>query len=1758
MNDLGNIFSRGRSPPNRDTSPRRPPLNTLPEGKKKGLGVPESPRLRSVDAGSVPLISVVQHGEGGSKDTILKEGWVNIVDSHSARKGLLRDAWKMQHAIISGNNLLLFKAPSHLGIKAFDIAAPSEAAPARPQTAPAAASPAFNTPSIRHRATTRHPDLVVDERGAVKGGTVEALCHEVMFTEDKLFVKGAIVTLPAWATPEAGLTILIELSLLKDSASRIDQIVSILLDSAPGLLLEPGYYNSLRLLIEKGVTPHKQQFAKGLREKVERRATQLKQSLESITDISDTADLPLAELTGALSRTLTADEFLQISPEVFATQLHMFHLKYLAAWNPADDLSMLLMSPNLPSPTHRNPLVFTSTNLHFLTDRVFQHVLTGEAATTLNFRVNILSQWLEVAELLKRMGDMVGWLAVIMAVSSPAILRLRETWSMIDPGLVELYCKGGRVLMMTLNRRRLNYERTGSEAHVFAPEGIGKEVARADVVPFFGDLCYCLDDAYASRNATVDYPKVIQGMKGVLRSLEKWKIWFASKVENSTLEQEERKEVEQLQRCFKELNHNNINPPSATSQVFFDMSLVCEPASTGMYLQSHYHQRLPLSIGANLPLVFTDVITRFSLFDREDTLAIAGGNHHKKPSGGGLAPSQQNPGPSQSNQNLQPPTSANKPLRRVRSFPPSSKGSPSTHTTGYDVLDFTTRERTAGLSSGDEAMLRAIRDVAGVSQQLFYSKDGELVLKSITEEDHSSRPSSVIEVTSSSRVSVTSRRISVQMHSTGPSPRISVYGEGNVPISPSTRSDLLLELQNNNLQVVPKGGTLERLVDILVLGVHDFSKRMNTLDSTDPEFQPWLTMDMNVFTVTFFATFRSYCSPIVLLDYLKKRLVGSKSAATITHNANDDIVFPDWTGVDTVSAERIDWLMVAKIHIGILEAIHLWVSEFFVDFYCDQSLSEYFITFVSIANKELALWKDKRNENEELRKAAEDIDKLWADLKKLFSKQMFTPFMHTAQPIAKPPVELVLPLPASIPELETLVEQLESAVSRSFRAVKLVDWILAFEILETQSAEPLGFFVPKMALLSNEEEMHFQDVFFLLENLRRVNSNDAVFDTLPTPLQELCILHRRIGDWILTQITESGIKVDARGKRISALLRCLTICRSRMSGMDLYESSNLGPRQHIPSFVESAIAAALVRPESRIFAAAWGFAIEDGGAPGALMETLEQVIPKTVGLLSNNSPMTPCVGWLIERMLEIVCYVPNMLVENNRLINFDKRRYVYNLINNFTHSGGCAGPPESEADGEEEICLPANFDPDRRLLRDISNRENQTHRNGKLKVFWKLSCQEQEKLRRDSKQRETIERQQRDQVRALHRRQPTLAPETSKKGGKRLGVNTLFKAVRPISMALTNSWTPPAATGRIVSPHDLPPAKGMVHSRKPTAAIDLLGVTGVSAPKSTRDRFMWKIRTDGGTGYLMQAPSEAEMDDWLKVIANIRGVAATDVAESIDGLTMMSQARVPLPVFGVPLEELCKRDNVKVPVVVEALLAEIELRGLSEVGIYRVPGSVSSINALKAALDAGEEVRLDDDRWYDINAIAGCFKLFIREIPKPLIPLEILGHFKTLTLELPEEEDRINAYRNVMTMALPPYTYYFLRRLYLHFQRIAANAVTNRMGAVNLAIVFGMGLAPETTTGFGVSPDLGIYQTMVKLWITHAQTIFPEMEDDENSEQGSVSVMRPESADAPPAEESATLHGNDSMHTGAEQDLHEGEEHADDRNKQRLEEPVAF
>lgn len=145
---------------------------------------------------------------------------------------------------------------------------------------------------------------------------------------------------------------------------------------------------------------------------------------------------------------------------------------------------------------------------------------------------------------------------------------------------------------------------------------------------------------------------------------------------------------------------------------------------------------------------------------------------------------------------------------------------------------------------------------------------------------------------------------------------------------------------------------------------------------------------------------------------------------------------------------------------------------------------------------------------------------------------------------------------------------------------------------------------------------------------------------------------------------------------------------------------------------------------------------------------------------------------------------------------------------------------------------------------------------------------------------------------------------------------------------------------------------------------------------------------------------------------------------------------------------LYRRERSKVPLIVRQCVEEIERRGMEEVGIYRVSGVATDIQALKAAFDSSEFTLnlLNKDRWrrrntldvkmnvrkepwktnlypalrflhslvfidccvicladnkdvslmmreMDVNAIAGTLKLYFRELPEPLFTDELYPNF---------------------------------------------------------------------------------------------------------------------------------------------------------------------
>jgi hypothetical protein len=94
-------------------------------------------------------------------------------------------------------------------------------------------------------------------------------------------------------------------------------------------------------------------------------------------------------------------------------------------------------------------------------------------------------------------------------------------------------------------------------------------------------------------------------------------------------------------------------------------------------------------------------------------------------------------------------------------------------------------------------------------------------------------------------------------------------------------------------------------------------------------------------------------------------------------------------------------------------------------------------------------------------------------------------------------------------------------------------------------------------------------------------------------------------------------------------------------------------------------------------------------------------------------------------------------------------------------------------------------------------------------------------------------------------------------------------------------------------------------------------------------------------------------------------------------------------VYGMSLPLLAERDGILVPLIVEQCLTEVEKRGMTEEGIYRLSGAVSAINELRQAYDTSPEgVDLSLPQWKDINIVTGTLKLFFRELYDSVLPYE--------------------------------------------------------------------------------------------------------------------------------------------------------------------------
>ena len=124
-----------------------------------------------------------------------------------------------------------------------------------------------------------------------------------------------------------------------------------------------------------------------------------------------------------------------------------------------------------------------------------------------------------------------------------------------------------------------------------------------------------------------------------------------------------------------------------------------------------------------------------------------------------------------------------------------------------------------------------------------------------------------------------------------------------------------------------------------------------------------------------------------------------------------------------------------------------------------------------------------------------------------------------------------------------------------------------------------------------------------------------------------------------------------------------------------------------------------------------------------------------------------------------------------------------------------------------------------------------------------------------------------------------------------------------------------------------------------------------------------------------------------------------------------------------------------IPALIVHCVNEVETRGLSERGIYRVSGSEKEVKALKDRFLQNED--MPDLRNTDMHVICGCIKIFLRRLREPLIPTRFWSVFSDAVVEYDSDstDDNIQSHIQYEIGRLPKANRDTLAFLVLHLQR---------------------------------------------------------------------------------------------------------------------------
>ncbi|XP_005389244.1 PREDICTED: rho GTPase-activating protein 18 isoform X1 [Chinchilla lanigera] len=198
----------------------------------------------------------------------------------------------------------------------------------------------------------------------------------------------------------------------------------------------------------------------------------------------------------------------------------------------------------------------------------------------------------------------------------------------------------------------------------------------------------------------------------------------------------------------------------------------------------------------------------------------------------------------------------------------------------------------------------------------------------------------------------------------------------------------------------------------------------------------------------------------------------------------------------------------------------------------------------------------------------------------------------------------------------------------------------------------------------------------------------------------------------------------------------------------------------------------------------------------------------------------------------------------------------------------------------------------------------------------------------------------------------------------------------------------------------------------------------------------------------------------MKKVCNLALIELTALYEVL-GVEMKQQKAVKIKtrdsgLFGVPLTVLLEQDQrrvpgTRIPFIFQKLISRIEEGGLETEGLLRIPGAATRIKNLCQELEA--KFYEGTFNWESVKQhdAASLLKLFIRELPQPLLSVEYLKAFQAVQ-NLPMKKQQLQAL-NLLVILLPDANRDTLKALLEFLQRVIDNKEKNKMTVMNVAMV---------------------------------------------------------------------------------------------------------